>query len=87
MSRFALFHGDCYYANGGWDDFKGLYATVEEARAALDPNDTKSPSGGWAHIVDMETREVIDRAEIECEPPNYREHTATWGIDADGFRL
>jgi hypothetical protein len=33
MKRYLLFFGDIYYANGGMDDFRGDFDTVEEAIA------------------------------------------------------
>ena len=33
MKRYLLFFGDIYYANGGMDDFRGDFDSVEEAIA------------------------------------------------------
>ena len=78
MKRYMLFHGDRYYPLGGWDDFVGSYDSIDDAKSALDQNDTKSPSGGWAHITDMETLEKVSEADIDNTPPNYRVHTVKW---------
>ena len=33
MHRFLVFAGSYYYPCGGWDDFRGSYATFDEADA------------------------------------------------------
>jgi len=51
MKRFLLFAGDFYYPNGGWDDFKGDFDSVENAKDWLEGD------GGadWAHVIDTTT--------------------------------
>jgi hypothetical protein len=47
--RYLLFAGDTWYPGGGWDDFRGAFATIDEAKAAdLSHYD-------WAHIIDLRT--------------------------------
>lgn len=55
---YALFSGDHYYPDGGWDDFQGAYATISEAKAAREPSDFK-----WAHIVDLDARKIVARCD------------------------
>lgn len=48
-----LFAGSSFYPSGGWDDFRGYFNTIEEAKAFLLDNWESfdiccSP---WAHIV------------------------------------
>ena len=50
---FLLFYGDNYYPGGGWYDFKGSYATLEEALAA------NRGSADWFHVVDVRTMEEV----------------------------
>jgi len=58
MLRYALFAGDDYYPNGGWQDFSGSYASLEEAlaagRAHLDEN-----YGSWYQVVDLSVGSVV----------------------------
>ena len=52
MKRFLVFSGDHYYPSGGWKDFRGSYAILEEAKAS-------EPGGDWAHIIDTESGLVV----------------------------
>jgi len=58
MKRYLLFAGSNYYPAGGWDDFWAASDDIEELKR-------QAENGGWlpdwAHIVDLETREVICR--------------------------
>ena len=51
---FLLFYGDTYYPNGGWDDFKGAFATVEQATEAA--HQSKSD---WWQVVDVREHKVV----------------------------
>lgn len=53
---FALFAGDTYYPMGGWEDFQGVFDTVD---AALAHYHDASSSWDWYHVVNMETREIV----------------------------
>jgi hypothetical protein len=53
---FLLFEGEDYYPLGGWEDFTGVYATLEEAQNAKSDHDY---DGGWAHIVDLRTGSIV----------------------------
>lgn len=61
MKRYLLFCGDKYYPYGGWDDFRGAFDTLEEAREAAVPTRTiyGDPSHDWWHIVDTETMQEV----------------------------
>ena len=63
MKKFLLFMGDVYYPSGGWEDFKGAFATIEDARAQI----KEQWSFEWWHIVDFETKEII---EAKPSPPS-----------------
>ena len=45
MKPYLLFCGDTYYPLGGWEDFKGSFDTLEDARAAMPIHEYS-----WAHI-------------------------------------
>ncbi len=61
--RFALFHGEFYYPNGGWDDLKGFYDDPNEAK-----RNAPKKEGHWWHIVDLETRELFDSGDNPIKP-------------------
>lgn len=61
MKRFLLFCGPCYYAEGGWHDFKGDFDTLEAAkrkygRYAQKLRKDKGPT--WGHVFDTEAQTV-----------------------------
>lgn len=65
---YLLFAGSIYYADGGWRDFRGCYATIEEALTMLQPGTKvmEDIAGGpfeehihWYHIVDIRTRTIV----------------------------
>lgn len=52
LKRFFLFAGSGYYPVGGWEDFRGDFDTIDDARSVA-----KEKFGGsfeWWHIVDMD---------------------------------
>jgi hypothetical protein len=54
---YYLFYGEIYYPDGGVRDFKGKFATIEEAKlahAAVADTDW----GNWAHIAN-ENMEIV----------------------------
>lgn len=62
MKRFLLFYGDVYYPNGGMDDFKGSYDTLEEAMKEKDSNYNYKVNykvHGWVHIWDTEINDFV----------------------------
>lgn len=52
VKRFAVFSGDQFYPNGGWDDYRSSHATLKEARGASAPGD-------WRQIVDLTTGQIV----------------------------
>lgn len=58
MPRYLLFGGDQYYPNGGWDDFKGAFETVEDAWHAHEGWD-------WWHIVDTVSGEIVEDSQAK----------------------
>ena len=52
---FAVFAGYNYYPSGGWNDFKGVYETFEQAF-----NVAETIEGDWAHVVNLITFEKIE---------------------------
>lgn len=69
---YLLFAGSDYYPSGGWDDFRGSFKTIEEAKAAA--AEIKSYGSNvydWYQIVDfaptMNRMEVILTARGEYE--------------------
>lgn len=58
MKRFLLFAFDTYYPNGGWDDFKGSFDTVEEATTQGAKNDEDNVLGNY-HVIDSTTGEMV----------------------------
>lgn len=50
MKRYLLFSGSYYYPDGGWDDCRGFFDTIEECEKAV--------VGDWYQIVDTRTWKV-----------------------------
>lgn len=48
-NKILLFAGENYYPSGGWDDYRGSFDTIEDAKKWLQEN--ISGSDLWAHIV------------------------------------
>lgn len=56
LKRYLVFACDSYYPAGGWDDFKGSYDTLDEAKAAaLEAEKVHD----WSDIVDCETGQRV----------------------------
>lgn len=55
MKRFLVFAGECYYAGGGWDDFRGDFETVEAAREAAVALDKD-----WWQVIDTATMKEVE---------------------------
>jgi len=58
MLRYLLFAGEQYYPGGGWEDYKGTFATLEEAQEA-ESKESAACGYGWSHIVDTNTMEML----------------------------
>ncbi len=65
MKRFLVFAGDCYYPEGGMNDFQEDFDTLEEARSfeakikkklESDWGDLNWHDFNWTRIWDSETR-------------------------------
>lgn len=52
MLQFAVFAGEHYYPYGGWVDFRGTYATLEDAVAV-------GKQLQWHHVVDLSNGSVV----------------------------
>lgn len=59
LKRFLLFAGSNYYPAGGWQDFRGDFDTVEEAKDYLLYNpDTER---NWWHVIDATTGAAVEK--------------------------
>jgi hypothetical protein len=56
---FLLFCGDRYYPLGGAEDYKGQYATLEDAVEA-----GKASRHDWYNILDIETGKIYPSYEL-----------------------
>lgn len=62
MKRYLVFIGDCYYPDGGMDDFEGDFDTLEEAKDFITEKANKENFSWkitWAHIWDTETKSQV----------------------------
>jgi hypothetical protein len=57
MKRYLLFAGDQYYPSGGWRDFRGSFATSEEAVKHV----ADWLRVDWWHVVDGATGALLTR--------------------------
>lgn len=53
--RYLLFTYEKYYPGGGWQDFIGEYASLEEAKLAANSHEILQ----FAEIVDLETMSIV----------------------------
>jgi hypothetical protein len=60
LNGYLLFAGNTYYPECGADDMQGLYLSCEDAMSAYDASKYQY-SGGWAHILSLETMTVVKR--------------------------
>ena len=59
--RYLVFGYDAYYPMGGWNDFIGVYETLEEAKEnTKNTNDNKCD---FYDIVDIETMKIVDKTD------------------------
>lgn len=68
--RYALFAGMRYYPGGGWEDFKGMFETVEDAQAFSRDSLNQIDEEGlleydWGQIVDLLNQSVVLEAGVE----------------------
>lgn len=50
-----VFMGDWYYPNTGWEDHRGTFQKLEEAKDFIKENKEKH---NWGHIVDFANQEI-----------------------------
>ena len=58
MKRFWLFAGDYHYPLGGMDDFIEDFDLLEKAKKVKKDMLYLKCGTDWAHIVDIETKEI-----------------------------
>jgi hypothetical protein len=52
---FLLFAGDYYYPQGGWDDFRGAFGSLEAAQET-----GQKLNRDWWHIVNVSSGEIVE---------------------------
>ena len=61
--QYILFAGHCYYADGGAEDFRGFYISIEAAKqdfvARADEIRGDSYVDNWGQIVDRVTMQIL----------------------------
>ena len=60
--RFLLFAGYTYYPGCAWEDFRGAYATQEEARDAC--AQFADEHLNWYQIVDRQTLALVEEGKL-----------------------
>jgi hypothetical protein len=50
-----LFAGGRYYPGGGWNDFKGEFKTLDEAKEYV----ARLNNIDWFHVIDFETQTEV----------------------------
>lgn len=73
--RYWVFAGQVYYAEGGMQDFRGSYATADEAekemRSLLSSPDALDSMAGWAHVLDVNEGLIILMGDSEFKDDKY----------------
>jgi len=57
-----IFTGEEYYPGGGWDDFQGTAATIEEARGVVE---SVMGNDDWYQIVDADSLKMVEQGSIK----------------------
>lgn len=57
--RYMLFSGPTYYPDGGFNDYRGSYESVEEAVAEITLRRDQTRMVDWFHVVDKQTLEIV----------------------------
>lgn len=65
VKKYLLFAGERYYPAGGWNDFQGSFGTPLEAAIYAVPC-----RFDWAHLIDSDTYEKVERFDIRSVPAN-----------------
>lgn len=60
---FLVFTGMEFYPSGGWEDYAGSAASLEEARVLAETQ--SDGSDDWYHIVDAGSGKIVDRGSIK----------------------
>ena len=64
MKKYLLFAGHRYYPDGGFDDFRGSFNSIDEAKEWFGSNYDKishSYIDHWCQVVDRDTFEIVAR--------------------------
>jgi hypothetical protein len=71
---YLLFAGDDYYPDGGWEDYRGAFGSVESAKAAVRPSDD------WAHVVSWGMRAVVEEMHSRMSSKGFHvgEYVRVW---------
>lgn len=70
-NRYLVFYGNRYYPYGGWEDYKGEFETLEDAKNFIYTLDTCYT---WAHIV-FEKKIIYSVTSVE------EYHDTKWEVD------
>lgn len=62
--KYKLFFGQTYYASGGYNDFEGIFDSIEGAKKFIE-NKYQEEYDAWAHIV-LENRIVCTGKMDRC---------------------
>lgn len=60
MKKYAVFAGDTYYPDGGWNDFAGWADDPAEIADVLRAYAEKWHGYNWCHAVDISKGEVVE---------------------------
>lgn len=58
LKRFLVFMGSVFYPCGGWNDFKGDFSSLDEAKSFI-LNAENDWASDWAQIFDTKTRKIV----------------------------
>jgi hypothetical protein len=64
MKQFLLFACSQYYPSGGWNDLKGDFETLDEAKEEWNKY-AKEKVYDWGHIVDLKTGEMVEDLRLQ----------------------
>ena len=88
LKRFVVFAGSNYYPGGGWHDYRGNYATLDEAVEAPTSDD-------WRHIVDLSTGQILripihtteSAKDVQCVMCKCKSPRIDGGVHVDSSQL
>jgi len=67
IKRYLLFAFDEYYPNGGWNDLKGSFSTIEEAKEYIIKLWKKGDRHQTYQVVDLNTGRVYEYSDVSVE--------------------